>query len=96
MQLFKRSVYCGQINESFLDKEVFLCGWVKRRRDLGGIIFIDLRDRTGVMQLVFNPEFNQKAAELASTLRSEFVISVRGKTVKRSPKNINKNINRTI
>ena len=92
MQLFKRSAYCGQINESFLDKEVFLCGWVNKRRDHGNLIFIDLRDKTGMMQLVFNPQINNQATELAKTIRAEFVISVRGTVVKRSPEAINENL----
>jgi len=92
MELFKRSVYCGHISQNFVEKEVFLCGWVYGRRDLGGLIFIDLRDRTGIVQLVFNPELDKELADKAGTLRSEFVISVRGKVLKRSEQTINKNL----
>jgi aspartyl-tRNA synthetase len=92
MDLFRRSTYCGQITQNFVGKEIFLCGWVNTRRDLGGLIFIDLRDRTGVMQLVFNPNNDKNLAEKAHFLRSEFVISARGKVVKRAPETINKNI----
>lgn len=89
MDLFKRSAYCGQIGEKFAGKEIFLSGWVDGRRDLGGLIFIDLRDRTGVMQLVFNPEVNVHVAEQAGCLRNEFVISVRGKVVEREAGQVN-------
>lgn len=89
MELFKRSVFCGEITESFVGKEVFLSGWVQNRRDLGGLIFIDLRDRSGFMQLVFNPEKHEKASALAKTLRSEFVISVRGIVVERAEGAVN-------
>lgn len=92
MQLFKRTAYCGHVNESFLDKEIFLSGWVKKRRDHGNLIFIDLRDRTGIMQLVINPQITAKATELAKDIRAEFVISVRGKILKRSPEAVNKNM----
>lgn len=74
MDLFKRSAYCGHIDESFVGKEIFLSGWVDGRRDLGRLIFIDLRDRSGIMQLVFNPQDSEQAAEKAGSLRSEFVI----------------------
>jgi len=96
MELFKRSAYCGQVSQSFVEKEIFLCGWVDNRRDLGGLIFVDLRDRTGIMQLVFNPQddskSNKKIVEMAHSLRSEYVICVRGTVVKRSPGTVNKNI----
>ena len=68
MQTFKRSIYCGQVTQDFLDKEIFLAGWVNKRRDHGGIIFIDLRDKTGLIQLVINPDLNPKAAELAKDI----------------------------
>ncbi len=71
MQLFARSVYCGEINESFLDKTVFLSGWVRNRRDHGGVIFVDLYDRTGLMQLVFRPDINESSLDHAHALRSE-------------------------
>lgn len=92
MELCKRSHYCGQVTKDCMKKEVFLCGWVDNRRDLGGLIFIDLRDRTGIMQLVFNPQNNKELAEKAHALRSEFVICVRGTVVNRSPETVNKNI----
>lgn len=89
---YARTAYCGLVTEQFLDKTIDLCGWVARRRDHGGLIFIDLRDRSGIVQLVFNPDFGAKAHELAHTLRSEFVLSVKGKVVKRSEQTINKEL----
>ena len=74
----KRSVYCGLVIEELVGKEITLHGWVQKRRDHGGVIFIDLRDREGVMQVVFNPQHNQAAFEIADTLRSEYVIEVTG------------------
>ncbi len=73
-----RSHYCGQVNETLLDKEVQLAGWVHRRRDHGGVLFIDLRDREGLVQVVFDPDRAALFAE-AERLRSEFVVSVKGK-----------------
>ncbi|MBU6421757.1 MAG: aspartate--tRNA ligase [Gammaproteobacteria bacterium] len=79
-----RTHYCGQINESLLDKEVQLAGWVHRRRDHGGVIFVDLRDREGLVQVVFDPDRAAMFAE-AEHLRNEFVVSVTGK-VRHRPK----------
>ncbi|WP_455217356.1 aspartate--tRNA ligase [Kaarinaea lacus] len=77
-----RSHYCGHINESQIDEEITLCGWVHRRRDHGGVIFIDLRDREGIAQVVFDPDTEQAFA-LAETVRNEFVLRVVGKVRKR-------------
>jgi len=92
MESFKRTTYCGLVSEEFLDKEIYLSGWVNKRRDHGGLIFIDLRDRSGLMQIVFNPDFNVETHKLAHSLRSEFVISVKGKVVERTPETINPNM----
>jgi aspartyl-tRNA synthetase len=78
-----RSHYCGQVNESHLDQEVQLCGWVHRRRDHGGVIFVDLRDREGLVQVVFDPD-TPETFMLAERVRSEFVLRVTGK-VRRRP-----------
>ncbi len=78
-----RSHYCGHLNESHIDEEVTLCGWVHRRRDHGGVIFIDLRDREGISQVVFDPDAEASFA-LAETVRSEFVLQVKGR-VRRRP-----------
>ena len=78
-----RSHYCGQLNESHLDQQVALCGWVNRRRDHGGVIFIDLRDREGLMQVVFDPDSPETFA-IAERVRSEYVLRVTGK-VRRRP-----------
>jgi aspartyl-tRNA synthetase len=80
---WKRSCYCGDLTIAMIRQEVTLMGWVNRRRDLGGLVFIDLRDREGVTQVVFNPEFGPEAHEKASALRSEFVIAIRGKVAPR-------------
>ncbi len=89
MQAFERTTGCGLVNEKYLNKTIHLCGWVNKRRDHGGLIFIDLRDRSGLMQLVFNPDFSKEALDNAHKLRSEFVICVSGKVVDRTPDTIN-------
>ncbi|HPF20932.1 MAG TPA: aspartate--tRNA ligase [Syntrophomonas sp.] len=73
-------------------EEVVLNGWVNNRRDHGGLIFVDLRDRSGIIQIVFNPELNEQAFHLAESVRSEYVVSCRGKVVARSEANINPNL----
>ncbi|CAK0773988.1 aspartate--tRNA ligase [Gammaproteobacteria bacterium] len=78
-----RSHYCGQINESLVGQSVEICGWVNRRRDHGGIVFIDLRDREGVIQVVVNPDISQ-AFQSAERVRSEYVLRILG-TVRRRP-----------
>lgn len=78
-----RSHYCGQMNESFIDKTVTLCGWVNRRRDHGGVIFIDLRDREGLVQVVFNPE-TADIFSIAEKVRNEYVLRIQG-TVRLRP-----------
>ena len=74
---FMRTMYCGQVNASHVDQPVTLCGWVHRRRDLGGLIFIDMRDREGIVQVFFDPD-RPEAYTLASDLRNEFCIQVSG------------------
>lgn len=73
-----RSIYCGQLNVSHVNEEVTLCGWVNKRRDLGGMIFIDMRDREGIVQVFFDPAF-KSAFDLAAELRNEFCIQIKGK-----------------
>ena len=89
MGLIKRSLYCGDVAESLVGQEVCVTGWVNRRRDHGGVIFIDLRDRSGILQLVFNPETNAEMMELAHTLRMEYVLSARGTLMHRAPEALN-------
>lgn len=74
----KRTTYCGLVDKKYLDHEVTLKGWVQKRRDLGNLIFIDLRDREGIVQLVFSQEFDQASLEVAETLRTEYVLEVQG------------------
>ncbi len=83
MKFGKRSHTCGDLNESNIGQNVILNGWVAVRRDLGGVIFIEMRDRYGLTQVVFEPTYNSDTHELAKKLRSEFVISVEGKVRKR-------------
>jgi aspartyl-tRNA synthetase len=78
-----RDKRCGEIKESDIGKHMELCGWIFRRRDHGGLIFVDLRDRSGVLQVVFSPEKEAKAHELAHELRSEYVVAVTGEIRKR-------------
>ncbi len=83
---------CGQLRASDAGSRAVLMGWVNRRRDLGNLIFVDVRDRTGVTQAVFNKELNPALHEKASGLRSEFVIAVTGTVKRRDPATVNKNI----
>lgn len=78
-----RSHFCGQVNENLVDETITVCGWVDTRRDHGGVIFIDLRDREGLLQVVFDPD-NPETFKLAEQARSEFVLKVEGK-VRRRP-----------
>ncbi|MBE8716967.1 aspartate--tRNA ligase [Cellvibrio polysaccharolyticus] len=87
-----RSEYCGVLNASFIDQEVTLCGWVDRRRDHGGVIFIDLRDRDGVVQVVFDPDAKENFA-LADKVRGEYVLQVTGKVRARAAAAVNPNMN---
>src|SRR5215210_4199212 len=84
-----RDVWCGQVLPDRVDSEVRVGGWVHRRRDHGGLIFIDLRDRTGLVQLVFNPDEAGAAFELGHKLRSEDVLTAKGRVVRRSPETVN-------
>ena len=87
-----KSAYNGTLTKNDIGKEVKLAGWVLRRRDHGGVIFVDLRDRTGFAQIVFNPQVNEEAHNKAQDLRSEYVISVEGKVRARSEDMINPKI----
>lgn len=84
--------YCGDITKARIGETVTLNGWVQRRRDLGGVLFVDLRDRTGLVQIVFNPEFSTRAHEIADRLRNEFVVAVSGQVVMRDAETVNPNL----
>ncbi|WP_278759422.1 aspartate--tRNA ligase [Mammaliicoccus lentus] len=88
----KRTTYCGSVTEEYIGQTVTLNGWVQKRRDLGGLIFIDLRDREGVVQIVFNPDFSDEALKIADKVRSEYVIQVKGQVTKRDQKSVNDKI----
>ncbi len=92
MQYKKRTHTCGELRSSDIGKQVTLTGWVDSRRDLGGVVFIDLRDRYGKTQVVFNPQTNKSVHELAGELRSEYVISVSGKVEARPAGTENPNL----
>ena len=86
----KRTVYCGELRTSDIGKEVTVCGWIQRRRDLGSLIFIDLRDKSGIVQLAFDDATDKEVFEKAFTCRSEYVLSAKGSVRARS--SVNKNI----
>ncbi|WP_088035808.1 aspartate--tRNA ligase [Evansella clarkii] len=88
----KRTHICGEVTEQLTGEKVRLQGWVKKRRDLGELIFIDLRDRSGYVQIVFNGENNHQAHEAAEKIRNEYVIEVFGSVVKRDESNVNEKI----
>ena len=88
-KLFKRTSMCGTLNISNVDQEVVLNGWVAKRRNLGGLIFIDLRDKTGIVQVTFDDTIPQDIFQKADSVRSEYVIGVKGTVKERSAKNMN-------
>ena len=92
MGALRRSHCCGEVMNAQVGDEVILAGWVHRRRDHGGVIFVDLRDRTGIVQVVFRPESAPEAHSRAHLLRSEWVLMVRGEIEGRSDETINPNM----
>ena len=87
-----RDAWCGQLTADRAGTAARVAGWVHRRRDHGGLIFIDLRDRSGLVQLVFHPETAQEAHARAHSLRAEDVLSARGEVTRRDPENVNPNL----
>lgn len=85
----KRTIMCGQLREDNINQQHTVMGWVQRKRNLGGLIFIDLRDRDGILQVVFGEEINKEAFEKADTVRSEYCLAVTGKIIKRQAVNEN-------
>ena len=86
-----RTHYCGLVDESLIDETVTLCGWVDRRRDHGGVIFLDMRDREGVVQVVFDPDTHEHF-ERADSVRSEYVLQITGRVRARTPDTVNPNM----
>ncbi|GLX87251.1 aspartate--tRNA ligase [Thalassotalea loyana] len=86
-----RTLYCGEVNESHIGQEITLTGWVNRRRDLGAVIFLDLRDREGLVQVVYDPDLPE-VLETANTLRNEFCVQVKGKVRPRPEGQLNKDM----
>lgn len=92
MATIHRIHHCGKLGLKQIGERVSLNGWVHNRRDLGGVIFLDVRDRSGLVQVVCNPEFSEETARLADKLRSEYVIAVTGEVVARDPQTVNPNL----
>ena len=88
----KRTHPCGEVAEQAIGQQVVLKGWVQKRRDLGGLIFVDLRDRTGIVQIVINPAFSEEALVIGDKLRNEYVIEVSGEVVARQESQVNPNM----
>ena len=89
---WKRTDYCANFKKEDIGKNVTLMGWVQKRRDLGALIFVDLRDRTGLMQIVFDESLFSGDFKKAESLRSEFVIAIKGEIVKRDDETINEKL----
>lgn len=92
MTMMLKTHHCGALSKANVGETVTLNGWVQRRRDLGGVLFIDLRDRSGIVQIVFNPAFSGDALAVADRARNEYVLAVRGKVVERDAETVNPNI----
>lgn len=90
--MFGRTYFCGEVTEKAIGEKVSLKGWVQKRRDLGGLIFVDLRDRTGIVQIVFNPEVSPEALAAAEKIRNEFVLDIEGEVIAREEGTINENL----
>jgi aspartyl-tRNA synthetase len=90
--MFGRTYFCGEVTETAIGEDIVLKGWVQKRRDLGGLIFIDLRDRTGIVQIVFHPDVSSESLQMAEKIRSEYVLDIEGKVVARQEGTINDNL----
>jgi aspartyl-tRNA synthetase len=90
--MMHKSHNCGEISRALIGQTIVLNGWVQRRRDLGGVLFIDLRDRTGLVQIVFNPAFSGDALKIADRSRNEYVLAVKGTVVERDQETVNPNM----
>ncbi|MCH7950009.1 MAG: aspartate--tRNA ligase [Candidatus Dadabacteria bacterium] len=89
---WERTDYCGELGTNDLEREVVLMGWVQSHRDHGGVIFIDLRDRQGLVQAVLNPQISEEVHKKGEIIRDEWVVAIKGKVSKRSPETINPNL----
>ena len=89
---WERTDYCGKLGSKDLEREVVLMGWVQSHRDHGGVIFIDLRDREGLVQAVLNPENSEEVHKRGEAVRDEWVIAIKGKVSKRTPETVNPNL----
>ena len=90
LRQMKRTCYCGEVNEAQVGKVMTVMGWAAKRRDLGGLIFVDLRDRTGIVQVVFDASVAKKESfEKAESIRSEYVLAIKGKLRLRSAESVN-------
>ncbi len=87
-----RTYNCGEVPQSSIGEVIELKGWVQKRRDLGGLIFLDLRDRTGIVQIVFNPDVSAEALQTAENVRNEYVLYIKGKVVARDEATVNPNL----
>ncbi|MCP1306698.1 aspartate--tRNA ligase [Paenibacillus tyrfis] len=92
MTTMLKTHHCGTLSKANVGETVTLNGWVQRRRDLGGVLFIDLRDRSGIVQIVFNPAFSGEALAVADRARNEYVLAVRGEVVERDAETVNPNL----
>ncbi|WP_054949096.1 aspartate--tRNA ligase [Numidum massiliense] len=92
MSFLERTHFCGELNDSHIGEQVQLNGWVNNRRDLGGVIFLDVRDRYGIVQVVCNPEYSPEAAAIADSVRSEYVVSITGSVVARAAETVNEKL----
>ena len=89
MKTTYRNALCGELNTEFVGQTVKLCGWTDTRRNLGGVLFIDLRDRSGKVQLVVNEEVSAEAFAEAEKVRNEYVLCIEGEVVNRDAENVN-------
>jgi aspartyl-tRNA synthetase len=89
---WKRTDFCGSLSAKDLDRKVILMGWVQSKRDHGGLIFVDLRDREGIVQIVFNPQLSKESHEMAALLKDEWVIAIKGTVTRRPSETLNPNI----